>query len=540
MPSPQDLQRLRGLLTQLSAIGNARRGELIRAEDWNALVDAVADVARVVLAVDATEVVPQHEHLDQVTLAWLSPPLRDLLERGPLADPAAQQRLLDLELRLRRLSEQLEASRTKVDEVRGRLTDVVSRDLEREAAVTRVRRAVESVADPRSDVLELRSTLASVQRYLGRVSQAAAQLSVNGQVVDLGGVVNRLGELEQLRDRLRLASGELLDAATIEQRLAEVTNRTVTPEDLDAAIRGRPAAIPPEAIAGIEDRLGTSLRTQVNSSLEAFGSDLRADVASRLNGVGSLVDARVGDALPVLTETLTGRLAAAIETAQRDAVAAAVASANRQLQGREEAIRGDLAAAIGDLRSSIAPAVRSELAGQVRAELDSVRADLARLADRVGVVAGSTGRNAELLEAHSAALARVPQDVAAIRNELRQSLNTEFELRDAATRRTLDERLGTFDRTQGERFDLLSVEVRTLVAVTAQKIATQTALDQVRDLRAQLLAEIRGVAREEVGVAVRDSVRVTVNDAVRDRLGTVETRPIGLDIHRVSPNPISG
>src|SRR5512134_2041235 len=102
MPTPQDLERLRALLGQLTAIGGARRGELIRADDWNALVSAVEDIARAVLAIDPAAAVPSHEHLDQVTSAWLSPDLRELLERGPLADPAAQKRLTEIEQTLKR------------------------------------------------------------------------------------------------------------------------------------------------------------------------------------------------------------------------------------------------------------------------------------------------------------------------------------------------------------------------------------------------------------------------------------------------------
>src|SRR5688500_8373831 len=136
MPTTQDLDRLRGLLGQLTQIGEARRGELIRAEDWNALVLAVADIARAVLAADAAVAVPGHEHPDQVTAAWLSPDLRDLLERGPLADPAVQKRLTDIEQTLRRTRETQDASDKKVEEFRGRLSDVAARDVERQAAVT--------------------------------------------------------------------------------------------------------------------------------------------------------------------------------------------------------------------------------------------------------------------------------------------------------------------------------------------------------------------------------------------------------------------
>ncbi len=126
MPTPQDLQRLRALLAQLMAIGNVQRGELIRAEDWNSLVTAVTDVAQAVLSVEATPTVPPHEHLDQVGSAWLSQQLRDLVERGPLADPATQTRLLDLDQRLKRLTDRLDEMRGRVDEFRGRMTDVVT------------------------------------------------------------------------------------------------------------------------------------------------------------------------------------------------------------------------------------------------------------------------------------------------------------------------------------------------------------------------------------------------------------------------------
>src|SRR5688500_2303947 len=113
MPTPQDLDRLRGLLAQLTAIGDARRGELIRADGWDTLVSAGGDLARAVLAVDAADRVPAHEPRDQVTSAWLSPDLRDLLERGPLAAPALQKRLTDIEQTLRRTRETLDASDKK-------------------------------------------------------------------------------------------------------------------------------------------------------------------------------------------------------------------------------------------------------------------------------------------------------------------------------------------------------------------------------------------------------------------------------------------
>ena len=72
MASTAQLERVRVLVERLAPLSNAQRGELIRADDWNALVSALVDVARALLDPTAAGV-PTHEHIDQVTLAWLHP-----------------------------------------------------------------------------------------------------------------------------------------------------------------------------------------------------------------------------------------------------------------------------------------------------------------------------------------------------------------------------------------------------------------------------------------------------------------------------------
>jgi hypothetical protein len=533
MATPQDLQRLRALLTQLNAISNVQRGELIRAEDWNTLVAAVTDVAQAVLAEDATETVPAHEHLDQVSSAWLSPQLREVFERGPLADPAAQQRLLELEQRLKRLADRIDESRTNVEDFRKRLTDVATRDLEREAAVTNVRRSVENVLDPRPDLLNIRNTLASVQREMGTVMQAASRLTVNGAVVDLGNVVNRVGELEGFRNRLRGANGEVLDGAAIERRIGEVANRTVSQQQLDDAIRTRPTQVSPEVLSGIEDRLGTNLRNQVGERLGTFSNEVRGDVDNRLSGVGDLVNSRLNDALPGVTQTITTNLSASIATARREAIDSAIAGAGQTLNIREQAIRADLASGLADVRSGIPASVRTEVGQQLPGQLASIRTDLTAVNRRVDLVGAQATRHDEVLNQHSVAIAAIPQDQVNLRNELRTSLLNEVELRSANTARSLDDRLNTFDRAQSDRFRNLTDDLRKLSSDTALRIATDTATTQLRDMRAQMLAEIRTVAREEVTVGVRDQVKTSVNEAVKEQFATVP-QLVATEVRRTS------
>ena len=521
MPTPQNLQRLQALLTQLNTIANVQSGELIRAGNWNTLVGSVINLAQAVLASDLNEAVPPHEHPDQVSNAWLVPQLRELLERGPLADPAAQARLLELEARLKRLADKLEGNRDKFEEFRGRLRDVVTRDLEREVAVTNVRRVLDNVVDPRPDILAFRNTLSGIQRDMGTVLEAASQLTVGDAVVDLGTLVNQVADMMAFRERFRFGNGELLDAITIEQRLAEVTNRFVSNEQVDDLIRNRPVEIPDERLAAIETNIGNDLRGQVNGTLQSLTEQLRAEVDERLNSVGNLVGVRVTDAIPGIVQTVSNNLTGTIQTARMEAVNEAVALVRTDLNSQEESFRADLDRRLTQLRTNISETVRNEVGQRVTVELGALLTDVSNLGSRVATLSGETERTAETVKAHTTQIAGLPQEIANIRNDLRQTLLTEIDVRISNVRRTLDTQIMNFERSQNDRLDVVSADIRRQALEAANQIAATTAQNESRALRTQLIAEMRAVAREEVSISVSDRVNVAVRDAVRTEMASV-------------------
>jgi hypothetical protein len=531
MPTPQDLKRLGALLARLTAIGQVQRGGLIRADDWNALVAAVGDVAQAVLAAEAAPVVPSHEHRDQVTSAWLAPPLRELLERGPLADPATQARLLEIEQRLRRLADLVEDGGKRVEEFRGRITDVASRDLEREAALTKVRRSLDGVIDPRPDLLAVRTSLASVQKDLGSVLEAAARLTVNGQVVDIGAVIERVTGLEQLRERLRFANGELLDAATVERRLAEVTASSVSHEELDEVLAQRPVQVPPDVVAGLEQRLGTQLRDQLTASNDNFGRQLRDEMNGRFQTVGALVDTRVADAIPGISQTITAQVTVTIDEARRQAIAAAIAEAAQNLQTGTQALRDELTALVGAVTAGIPPAVEAALDRQLPGQLAGLRADLEATVKRLDAVAQQSGRHEELIAQLATAVARLPQDQIALRAELRQMIAAEIDVRDTANRRATDQRLAAFEREMLDRLANASREAQNAAVGAANRVAVESAQAEARGLRGQLLAEMRAVAREEIRATGRDQLVKAVDDALAAQLPSL----VAAEVRRVTP-----
>ena len=79
MPTVAELQRLDALINRLTPLSQVAQGELIRAQAWNDVVGTVIEVARAVLADAQVEVVPAHDHPEQVELSWLDPRLRSLI-----------------------------------------------------------------------------------------------------------------------------------------------------------------------------------------------------------------------------------------------------------------------------------------------------------------------------------------------------------------------------------------------------------------------------------------------------------------------------
>lgn len=521
MATPQDLDRLRALLGQLATLGGARRGELIRAEDWNLLVGALADVARAVLAADAQPVVPDHEHLDQVADAWLTPALRDLLQRGPLADPAMQQRLTAIEQALRRLQAGSDGTRNGLDEFRNRLTDVASRDLERQSALTTLRRQLDAVADPRPELQSVRNALGAVQRDLVTVQRAAASLTVGDQVLDAGALVGRIGELEALRERLRLANGELLDAATIERRLAEVTTRTVNRDQLQQALDGHVFQLSDQQTVSLEDRIGTRLLEATNGRLDGFRTELETRVTTRLEDIGGLVQGRVADALPGLEAALEATLGDRIDGARTAAIDAAQMAAQRAIDASAATLRGDVDRRLVGLQAELGTLLQTQVTRSVAEGLATIDSRLQGATTRLDGLGSRIAALADTQAAQTGRLATLPQELASLRSELKAALQDEIGLQIGNVTRQVDNRLTAFARDNDLKLSAMRGDIANQAVDAARRAAIETSQGSAAALRTQLLAEMRAVAREESSVTVNDTVRRSVDAAVTQQVATL-------------------
>lgn len=418
MPTVTELARLEALVKQLLPLTSAHRGELIRAESWNTVVEALIEVARAALAEGDDDVIPAHTHADQVGLGWLEPSLRDLVSRGPLSDPAAVARLAALERQVERLTARLATSAEKVDGWREQMNDLLTRDLVRESTLTSLRRDFLGRRDPAEEILGLRQTLGSVQENLSVALEVGNRLQVDGETVDMAEVFERLGRVEELRSRLTRPDGGLLDASALEQRFTELTNTLVTEDDLDAALDARQVTIPEERLAALRDELQVAVLERAETSIGRLSAELNARTAQSLATVAPTAERAVADALPDLESsilaTTRGEIAAAVDAG----VDQAAERTNTVADTLREVFNDALDRRIGEVEEGLPSIIDARLEGGLAPRLAALETRLSRLGEVSANLETEISRQSGSLDRLAARTEQVARDERVARREM--------------------------------------------------------------------------------------------------------------------------
>lgn len=380
MPTALELERLDAIVNRLLPLSNVQRGELIHAAAWNTVVEALIEVARAVLAETRPDTVPKHEHQDQVTLSWLDPHLRTLIQRGPLSDPITEGRLRETERRNKRFDMHFEEVQTDLRNLRQRLDEVITRDLTREATITRFDRRLADLPSTREEVLNLRGTLDTLRVDIQTVKTLSDNLNVDGEPVDMTAIVRRLETVEALRESLRTADGQLLDASQFEIKLKELSNEFVGHDELDEILSSRQIEIPP----GLLDELRTQITDAVNEfqqarledALTAFQKSVQADINQRLSGIDALVAGAVANLEGTLRNTL-------LETLRTEV--------DKQIEAGMGAVQNKLSPRISALEERLAGLDIDQLL-KVVDRLGAFEASLETIQKQMGTLESSLGR----------------------------------------------------------------------------------------------------------------------------------------------------
>lgn len=504
MATVAELERLEALVARLVPLAAKQRGELIEAGDWNGVVGALIEVARAVLGDNRVEAVPDHEHNDQVTAGWLDARLRAQVLGGGLTDPAAVAAVGKLERRLGHLGDQLAGLTQGVDRVRTDVGEISTRDLAREADITRVGRRVDGIGDARLDVADLRETLRSLEVDVGRAVEVGQQLEVGGQTVDIAGLVSRVEAVEELRDRLTGADGTLLDAAAFDRRLAELRTTLVTEQELTDALAGVRVRLPDADRAALLEAARVSAAEVAGTSVRAAAAELRGEINQRLSTVGDVVSAAVATAVGGLSEDLLARARTDIGTAVSASGQALRAELSASFDTRLARVETAVGQRVDRLAAEVGDRVAAAVASQIPAGLAPLDARIAGLGDRV-VSAERVAAAADARATESATrIEEVRREGAADRARLGVELGRRIDTIESGQGRRITDAVtdaATSLRT-GIRADLDTARRDIETALT--ETARQTAATEVRLLATQVRGDVRGMVADELTVARSD------------------------------------
>lgn len=308
MATVSDLDRLKALLELLEPLSKAKPGQPVTAEAWNTMVSVLSELTRNILTHEQDSSVPPHTHEEQVALSWLNSRLRTLVENGPLSDPAAVRRVLLLERKVDEVGGRADEAHRNIGEVRTRLSEVATRDLVREATLTKVGLKVQTLKDGRDDVLALRKTLDTIRTDVKTAVEVAEKFKTGGEIADFDKIDKRLQNLEVLRERLTTPKGDLLDAMELEKRLTELNNSFVTKEDLSEVLEGKlPETAIPD-LSRIKEELYDSVVSAVKEDQEKMGARLKRELLAAIPDVDAAVEKGVREKAAALMEEQIARL----------------------------------------------------------------------------------------------------------------------------------------------------------------------------------------------------------------------------------------
>ncbi|MBP0445836.1 hypothetical protein J8J14_13735 [Roseomonas sp. SSH11] len=428
MPTVEALERLSAILGRLAPLAKAQPGQPIEAARWNTLVEGVLELTRAVLDEgDRPASVPPHDHPEQVRLNWLHPDLRAAFERGGLSDPATASRPLELDIQIRRATDRLDRLEEQSATLRERVVSFATNDALRGDEVIRLRRAAEAGGAGTADqITALRRSLDIVSADARRAIVAASALSVNGQPLDAGALLGRVGELERLRDGLRQSNQEILTAAGLERRLAEIEARSVSSEELDEALKSRPGGLSTEDRDALRDNLRAELTDGIRGDLDALETRLRANTAEQVGGFDALVTRRLAEATPALRDEILAGSREAQNAANAALRQELLAATDSRLAASDARLVAKLTEQAGALEARLPAMAGAAVETGLSTRLAAFQAALDTLGNRLSISEAGLAEQGRLLGQANERLAVSERNSAAQLGQLRDQMLREM------------------------------------------------------------------------------------------------------------------
>jgi len=365
------LQRIADLVERASGISRKQRGMRIEADEWNTLVDVLLGI----LQVDRLQEMSQdtqlelrfalrdHDHLGQVSVAWLDPDLQSRLS-GP-GGVSTREVLAGMDRRIQALTDTVTAMQAIVNDHQQNLDRSAVDEIDRSQSLRNFQTKFDGVANLSTLVGTLSSDVGSLTTNVGQVLEMKKVLTdPQGNTIDIAKVQSDVAGLQTLRDSLKGVDGNLLTMKDLEIRLTDVANAAGvgTQGSLDKRLA--------DLSAQIETEVGTNTNKLLADGLAGIKSDNQSLEARLQNQIQDSAT-KTQSAAAAETTRQVGVLQQSQDAALKDAVSAATASITASTLDSTSALLDQRLKDVPDIAKSAAVAAVANMGKQISTDLQA-------------------------------------------------------------------------------------------------------------------------------------------------------------------------
>jgi hypothetical protein len=500
MTSTSRAGQIAALSERVNTLGGRARGMPLAAADWNAVVATLSAILKIDqeqdsdtgARLDEAYARIDHQHLGQVTLAWLDPDLQSQVAGGGESVPTRQviavmQKTVDgLQTQVAELKALVEKQQAALDRASAAAIDH-TRALQafegRFAGIEDLRTAVNSIV---REQVGIKKSVKMVLDLRGQLTDAA------GAAIDISGLAAKVTELLALRDNLTGIDGKPLRLKDLQLQVRELSTKVS-----QGGAGGGDITIRFNAFAAdLQTRLSKESEVQIGTLRTEMGAaqaGLIADVGTRIEkGVTTSRLAAIGATTDLVKSTET-RLSTNFAN-ELAATRTTLTTTMRQRAG--EAVAESMAGVDARIDSKIetrATGLKTLLAGEIQTSLDTRLTQ--GLADATGRLDGKFAVVESRLNATALAIPQqVQQRVATVEAGLLTRIDSQLSTRTAVLQQSLT--------------TLVDQQVRTVVTTGLADVrtaASQTVAERLGDLDARISASVKSATRtlpDQVGAAL--------------------------------------
>ena len=392
MAATTQLPKIAEFVDRIGGLGAKQRGMRIEANDWNALVDVLKGVLEIERAqedttqsaLDQRYALRDHEHLGQVTMAWLDPALQASLAQT--TGSPARQSLAELQQKVDSLAAEVARLTTRVSTQQQAIDRFAVNDVDRAKALGAFETRFAGIENLRTQVTGLAAQFDGFRTNVNTVLDLKKSLSdASGAPIDVAKLRQDVTDLGVLRENLKGADGNLLRLRDVELQLKELSDAAGVSGAgaLDARIGKAASEVEGRLSQRVDDRTNSVRQELLAVQATAAGkieADATAAVTAALGNVEPTITAKVAEAEARLTAALNDNVATSVKAAQ-DSITAATSTL---LDQRVAAVSDQVKAAAAAARTDLATSLRNDLSAQISTSVQQQAAAIeARLTARL-------------------------------------------------------------------------------------------------------------------------------------------------------------